>query len=557
MDEAFGNLTNQLELIVDIESPTGTLHLSDRNKYVGSTFYEARLVFPTIQRTIGELLSPELEFSSLSLEINNADGFFNNLMPAGDDYQGWINRQITVKMGLRDVASTYKPIFSGRVTAEGGFQRTLKSFILTARNDFEKLNVNFPKTVFTDTSFPNIDPDKINVVVPLIYGDWTVNVEPGGASIPVTVVNGADPNVTGESSPHSTNVQAVISDNDLAFFDTTEVYLKRSSVLVRFDVGDIVNVGVGNRSFEIKQSGSGGTTLVEADPYAYERGDEIFVKVKGQDLGAFDDNIVSQGMHILETHAGVLSGDFHANWTTYRDKASPSQSAISTFKSRIWIQEPQPVLTFVLSLLEQVRLEAFIDLGGKLKLSSLHFEDFVAAPTFKVKNWDIEEGSFKPKIDDRTNFNRAQGVFNFLPGRNENFQQTPILRNAAAITQAGGLEISKKVVYPNLYDPVVVKAQLTELLRLVSAYIENLYFTLTWRALLLDIGDFVNISVEIEGSQFQNVPMLLREIGYDPEGFKVPVRGFSFQLLPFPGWAPSWSPNGITGGYAAAITEES
>jgi hypothetical protein len=49
--------------------------------------------------------------------------------------------------------------------------------------------------------------------------------------------------------------------------------------------------------------------------------------------------------------------------------------------------------------------------------------------------------------------------------------------------------------------------------------------------------------------------MLIREIGYDPEG-KVPVRVFSFQLVPFPGWEPTWSPEGITGGFEAVIDEE-
>ena len=48
LDDCHDNLTNQLEVIVDIDTPTGTIYLSDRNKYVGSTFYEARLKFPII-----------------------------------------------------------------------------------------------------------------------------------------------------------------------------------------------------------------------------------------------------------------------------------------------------------------------------------------------------------------------------------------------------------------------------------------------------------------------------------------------------------------------------
>lgn len=534
----------------------GLLRLSDRNKYVGPTFYEARLVFPTIIRTIGELLSPELQFSDITLEVNNADSRFNSILPAGDDFAGWIGRRIVVRMGLRDVEATYQPIFSGRVTPEAGFQRTVKSFILTARNDFEKLNVEFPRAVFTRAVYPDLDADLENVIVPVIYGDWMVAVEPDMASIRAFIVNGADPNVTGDGSPHSTRAQLVIADHALTLFDAASVYVKRGALVTVFDIGDVDNINVDNSSFELRQVGTApaATTLVDGATFAFERGDEIYVKVKGKDLAGLDDNIIAQARDILETYAGAVAGDFDANWTTYRDKAAPAQSAIANFAARIWLQEPKPVLTFVLSLLEQVRLEAFVSRAGTLKLSSLHFEEFNATPTFKVKNWDVAADTFKPKLDERTNFNRAQGVFNFLPNRNENFQSTKILRNDAAITQADGIAISKKVVYPNLYDEAVVTYQVGELLRLCSAYLDNVYCTLTWRAMLLDIGDFVALDVDIQGTRFESVPALIREIGYDPEGIKVPIRFFSTQMMPFPGWGPSSS--GITGGYSATITEE-
>ena len=556
LDASHDSLVNQLELIVDIEAPDGSiLHLSDRNKYVGGTFYEARLVFPLISRTIGEYLSPELEFESLQLEINNADEAFNHILPAGDDFEAWVGKRVTAKLGLRDVASTYTTIFSGVVTEEGGFQRTVKSFILLARNDFDKFNVSFPSNVFTTDTYPDLDPNFENAFIPIIYGDWTVNVEPGMASVPAYPVNGANANVTGEGSPHDINVLLVISDNDLTLFDTSEVYLKRGSLVVKFDSADIVNVGAGNKSFEIRQSGTtpAAITLVDGAPFDYERGDEFFVKVKGKDLGAYDDNIVAIAKDILLTYAGAVSGDFDANWDTYRDKASPTESAISTFKARVHRQDAEPALTFVLSLLEQVRLEAFIDRNLNLKLSSTHLEDFDPSPTFSLKNWDIEEGSFQPKLDERNNFNRAQGVFNFLPNRNENLQATRFFKNVPAISQAGK-EISKRLVYPNLYEQTVVENQIKEVLKLVSSYLENVYVNATWRALLLDIGNFVSIEVSIQGTIFENVPALIREIGYDPQGIKIPLRLWSFQMTPFPGWSPGYA--GIVGGSTATITEE-
>jgi hypothetical protein len=556
LDDCHDNLVNQLELIVDIETPTGTIHLSDRNKYVGSTFYEARLNFPVINRTVGEFLSPTLEFSQLQLEINNADGIFNDILPAGDDYDGWIGRQISVSLGLRDVASTYKEIFRGRVTDQGGFQRTVKSFTLVARNDFEKINVDFPKSVFKATSFPFIEAEVENTIVPVIYGDWTVEVQPDGASVPAYVVNGADPDVDGSTS-FSTEIECVISENDNTFFDDTEVYLFRNQTYYPMDAGDITGI-VGNRAFQIRQSGTtpAGTTTIDGVPFEFTAGDKFFVKVQGKDLGsggAYDDNIIWQARDILMTYAGMVSGDFDSNWIYYRDKSSPSESAVASILSRVWVQEPQPTLSYALSMLEQVRLEAFIDRNLKLKINSLHLDDFEPSPTFPIKNWDVEAGTFVPKLDDRNNFNRARGSFNFLPNRNENFQETPIFKNAAAISQVGK-EISKRIVFPNLYTETDVENQVKELLRIASAYIEVIETTLTWRSMLLDIGDFVKINVSIQGTQFVDVPAMIREIGYDPAGIKIPVKMWSFQLMPFPGHSPSFS--GITGGSTATITQE-
>lgn len=531
----------------------GKLRLSDRNKYVGSTFYEARLNFPIISRTIGDFLSPTLEFSQLQLEINNADGRFNDVLPAGDDFSGWIGKEVSVKLGLRDVASTYSEIFSGHVTDQGGFQRTVRSFTLIARNDFERINVEFPKSVFKVTSYPNIENEVQNTVVPIIYGDWTVNVQPDAASIPAFVVNGADPTVNG-STDFSTLIDLVISDNDNTFFDTAKVYILRNQTYWPVNAADVVGV-VNNRAFQLRQSGTTpvGTTLIDGNPYEFKSCDKIYVQVKGKDLGAYDDNLVWQARDILMTYAGVGASDFDASWTTYRDKAAPAESAVATFKSRIWLQEPQQALTYALSLLEQVRLEAFVDRNLKFKISSLHLDEFEASPAYPVKNWDVEAGSFAPKLDDRNNFNRVRGSFNFLPNQNQNFQETPIFKNAAAVSHAGK-EISKRVVFPNLYESAVVENQVKEILRIASSYIEVIECALTWRSMLLDIGDFVKVNVSIQGTQFVDVPAMIREIGYDPAGIKIPVKLWSFQLMPFPGHSPSFS--GITGGSSATITQE-
>ena len=125
LDDCADNLTCQLEMICTIQVPAAAgfpnnlLYLSDRNKYVGDDFYEARLKFPVIRRTVGELLTPTVEFSSVRLEINNADGAFNSILPGGSAFDSMISREVTIRLGLSDKANTYKTIFKGFVSDIG------------------------------------------------------------------------------------------------------------------------------------------------------------------------------------------------------------------------------------------------------------------------------------------------------------------------------------------------------------------------------------------------------------------------------------------------------
>lgn len=557
----------QIDKGVAVAPASGTLdisaerivRISDRNKYVGGTFYEARMTFPVIQRTVGEFLSATLEFSTLQLELNNADGFFNSFLPAGEDFAGWIDNTVEVKLGLRDVASTYKTVFSGKITEQSGFRRTVQSVVFIARDDFEKLNVSFPSTVFTDSSFPNISADKVNTLVPVIYGDWTTNVETNLASIPPIVVNGADLDMDGTNS-RTNNTQLVISANDNTVFDTAEVYLKRGEKAWRIDSADITNVSAGKNSFEIIQQSNNMTPITVdtvAQVFEYDSSDVFLVKVRGKDLGTYDDNIVSQAKDILTTYAGAISADFHTSWDTYRDKTvgggAAVENAVGDFLSRIYIDTPRNALEFCLSLLEQVRLEVFLNRDQKLQILSNHLDDFVASPSYQVKNWDIETKSFNLQLDERNNFNRSKGQFNFLPNRKENFQETRVQKNTLAITQAGR-EISKRVLFPNLYEADTVKNQVIEILRLTSAYLEVVNVNLTWRSMLLDIGDFVKLNINIQGTIFENVPAIIRQIGYDPQGIKIPMKLWSLQMVPFSGYSPGYE--GITGGANATIIEE-
>jgi hypothetical protein len=557
LDEAHGNESNALEMVCEIRVPViGDVHASDLNKYVGSQFYEALLNFPVISRTIGEWLSPSLQFSDVQIKLSNVDGRFNSALPGGADFLSWVGAPISVSLGLREEALTYKKLFEGTVHHEAGFSRDTISINLVARDTFDEANAPFPKTVLDDTSYPDIEDANANLTVPLVYGDWTVNVEAGSASVPVYCTNGNNVNVNGDTD-FTVEPHFVISENANRVFDTSEVYLVRGEAITKFDAADIINVNVDKNEFEIRQSGTtpaGVTLLPDGGLYEYAQGDTIFVKVEGKDLGAYDDNIIWQARDILLTQAlDILPGDLDSNWATYRDKAAPSESAISTFKSRVWIQDPQGAVEYALSMLEQVRVEMFLSRDLKLKLSSYHFDDFEASPSYEITNLDIVEDTFVPSNSDQdVNFNRAKAAYNFVGNRNEELQETEIYVNLASIAQH--YEISKQVSFPNLYEKATVIDQLTEIIKMSSALVEFVDLELTWRSMLLDIGDFVKINVNIDGAVFENVPALVREIGYDPDGVKIRVKLWSFQMIEFTGYTPGYS--GVVGGQFASITPE-
>ena len=107
-----------------------------------------------------------------------------------------------------------------------------------------------------------------------------------------------------------------------------------------------------------------------------------------------------------------------------------------------------------------------------------------------------------------------------------------------------------------MYEESKVSLQIIEYLRLTSSHIEYFELILTSRSLLLDLADFVFTKMDIGSVAVDNVPMMIRQIGYNSDG-TIPVTLMSFQMIPFgnpSGWNPSYE--GITGGDTSTITEE-
>jgi len=525
------------------------IYASDRNKYVGDIFYEARVRLPSIKRTIGEWLSPTIQFDNVTLEISNVDGKYNKYLASGTNFGSFLQNRVVVKIGLRDLASSYQTIFRGRVTDIDGVQRTTKTINLVCRDEFDKINQSFPKDTFDDIEFPNISDSVFGKLKPIVYGDWTVDLDPAtGSCIPCIPVNGLNPTVLGGT----TNVQMYISANVNTFFDDAAVVIVRGDGPEVFDFADIVNVNVDNNRFEIFQNGA--TIFADGSQYTFKDGDKIFCRVQGKAIaGGYDNNIVAQAKDILTTYGGVVSGDFDTSWNTYRDKATPAVSAISTFQSRIYRDKEEKAMTYALSLLEQVRLESFSGNDLKLKVTSVHPEEFVAVPSFVLRNWDFVKDSFNPNIDAQYTFNRATGVYNLVPTNNEEINFTSPYKNQAAINASVGKVIDKGIVFPNLHVLATVTDQTKEILKLASSYFEVINCEVTWRSMLLELGQFVAVNINIGSIVFDSVPMMVRAIGYSASG-KISLQLWSFQMTPFPGYAPGYF--GTFGGDTAVIVED-
>jgi hypothetical protein len=631
LDAASDNLVNQLETIVEISAPDGSvIRGSDRNKYVGEHFYEALTNFPVFGRTIGDWLGAGIVFSEIELEFSNADGRYNRFLPQGANFAGWVGRSVLVKVGLREVAASYRTIFKGEVSSEAGFGRTTKSIKIKARDSLDRLADSIPTLVFSDVSHPDATEELWGKHVPVVYGDWTTNISPGGASVPGLVTNGRDIFVNGEeiqvtigvSSPavcvnqnhrlkngqkielatsgtlpaglfpgdffvrnvtantfnlsvtaggalsnataagsgnHNvkksalepfSNVKCTVSVNDLSVFDTANVFLFRENNFFRIPQALIVNIGSGNRIFEVQQNSP--SFQIEAQNWNYKTGDLIFVRCKGKPLSGFEENAAWIARDLLLTFGGLASGDFSSAWATYRSKSSPAESAVSSLKARVWLQEATPLMDYVISLLEQVRLEVFVNKDLAVDLRSLHLDE-AFSDALSIRNWDVAKDSFQPALDSRNYFNRVRAAFGYLPNLQTQAFITPYFRNGDAITQAGRTT-TKLLQFPNLHLQADVVLQTKEILKLASAYREVISVDLTTRAFLLDVGDFVRVNVTIGSSQFENVPAQVRQISYDSAGPRIKATLWSFQMIPRQGWAPSFP--GIVGGQTATITQE-
>ena len=534
LDDCQDNLEFSLKIVSDVEvSEDQIIRTSDRHGYVGNKFYEARGKIPEVSRTVGEFLKPSIEFSTLKLSISNVDGAYSHILPGGENYSGLLNKRVTLRAGLRDVESSYIPIFRGLVTPVSGLSRGSKDITFIARDYFDTLNVEFPPAQFTKSKFPFME--RTGDYIPIIYGDFS------DMRVPIYVTN----EIKVKEEENEDDIELTLSHNDL--LSVSGIKVTRGDKSCSIDSGDI-SFGEGSKTLRIKQ---GGDTAIESEPYKFKSGDKFSCHVRGENLGEYQNNFIEQCRHIILTYGGAQESDFDESWDRYRDKSEPLESAVKDIRGRVFLNKKKTLVDYVLSLLEQVRIEMYPSMSLKLALSSYHFDEFEAEPDHEILNFDVEESSVKVKTDYKNMFNGAQGFFNFDPVTRENNDSTPIYVNEMAEEQLGKKDL-KKIELPNIVNLEDAKNQVVELLKLASSFREFFEINLTPRNLLLDIGDWVLVYIEDSGLSLNGIPMRVRSIGLSPD-FKIKVKLWSFQMTPFPGWEPDYT--GIISGYNAEIKE--
>lgn len=344
LDESYKAQENQLELVVDV----GNFSVADRPKYLGTRFYEGRMIdLPKAERIMPEMLSANVEFSECKITISNIDGKYTEYLPGGSQYSTFQGVPVSISMGLRDVQESLIPIFSGVVSYENGVSFSRNDITFKFRDRLEKLNTKYPLESITIDNYPEVPESNIGKLIPLHLGDWTGNwewQENGTFSYPV-----------GDSTLNVINVTPVgygagmqgIYVSPATSLDTGGVFLfntggRAGKTYHPLNIEDVVIKRGSNylqASFQESPVSRGGHWCVIVDgikgrtitdeiiiyTYQYSAGDEAIIKCKipitGYDwLPSRDCNPLEQALEALFALARIDSGEIDfASWAAMRD----------------------------------------------------------------------------------------------------------------------------------------------------------------------------------------------------------------------------------------------
>lgn len=184
----------ELNFICDFTLKDTVFRVSNKNIYVEDRygvprFYEARVGrAPSFSITQGEWLAPNFEIGDLTIKMNNRDGFFNDYLPQGPLFAQWIGAKVEIRVGFGEHFENYFNIFTGFVAAKKGVETTDQEIMVKCYDMFDDDELPIPAQQFDEATYPDIDDNYKGKPIPLVYGDWTVDINDFG-DIPGIVTN--------------------------------------------------------------------------------------------------------------------------------------------------------------------------------------------------------------------------------------------------------------------------------------------------------------------------------------------------------------------------------
>jgi hypothetical protein len=212
----------ELVWVVDIFFQDQTFRFSNRNVYVedeDSTprFYEARVSkAPVINVTLGEWLNPQFQIGDVTIRLNNRDGYFNDYLPQGENYQSWTGTKVVIKVGFGEKIENFFEVFTGFVSTKKGIESTDEEITLRCYDQYDEDEIAIPAQAFDEASYPFVDEPYKGKPVPYVYGDWENDVKEFG-DLQAICTNAS------EDSP--TDYLFYVCDNPLR--SLSEIYLHR------------------------------------------------------------------------------------------------------------------------------------------------------------------------------------------------------------------------------------------------------------------------------------------------------------------------------------------
>lgn len=553
LDETFRGGESDIHTIGILTKTVGintyTLRFSDRSKYVGDDFYQGRAKFPEIKRTVGELISPSIQFSEMEVQLNNVDGFYNNYLSSGADYFSFIGARLLIKVGLRETESTYFTMFDGLVPDEDGFSIDRQIITIRARDKADGLNKATGLPYINSNDYPTAPKESYGKIIPMVVGDWTIgyNIIANAGTISITyagnnydIITDAPGNFYGGIIGYPVGGEFFVFSIGNYTPDTIlNCHIKRGNNLIQCNFDPTPQDAAGYWVVEILslKVSSGGTI-----PYEFQDGDVATIQV-GIPYDTVPtkqySNPIRLAKEILKTLGDKVDDDFDASsWNAMETKSTPPQSALASIKARIWIGEDNDkILEEALQLLEQVRVELYFDSALKIALRSIHPEDFYSHGDFRLEQIYVDEESLKVTSDTRNFFNSALGNYAYTPIIGKTQLQTKTRKNQNSIDKSGKV-VSKAIDLPALYIESDVLNQVDEFIKFYSCGQEYVEAKVAWTAMLLDLTEIVKVFYNIGSVTYDNTPMKIRDITFTPDNGCFNFKFLSFANFPYSGYTP-------------------